>query len=383
MSVLTGELLKSYTAGTSLLNHLRDLLLRENYQQGLQMNSITCPKCGRKCDKFFDSVCKDCFFENFKLFELPLVLHARTCSGCGAYFHRSRWEDIGNLEEVVRKAVENAIFIHNEAEDVEIYLEPKEVTPYIYMVRAEVDAVVREEPIHAEAETEVRIQRTACDTCSRESGGYFEAIIQIRAAGRLPTEEEKKRSSTIARDAMENMRKKGDRLAFISYVQEQKEGVDLYMGSMNASRQVCRLIISELGGNFSESPTLVGMKDGKNLYRVTFAVRLPEFRPGDIIRFRERVIQIRSSGKKVNGISLEDGSRFISTPEKLKGAEKIGNIEDAVLTVLVSIEENAILILDPETYETVTIKKPMPLNAEAGSEIPVLKTAHGIFALAS
>jgi nonsense-mediated mRNA decay protein 3 len=346
------------------------------------MKSVTCPKCGRECNQFFDSVCKDCFFETFKLFELPLVLHVRICSSCGAYFHRSRWEDIGNIEDVVLQAVENALFINNEAGDVEIYLEPRETTPYIYVVRAEVDAVVRGEPIHAEAETEVRVQRTSCDMCSRESGGYFEAIIQIRASGRFPTEEEKIRCSAIVREAMGSMRKKGDRLAFISYAQEQKEGIDLYMGSMNASRQVCRLIVSELGGSFSESPTLVGMKDGKNLYRITFAVRLPEFRPGDVIRFRGRIIQIKSSGKKVNGISLEDGSRFISTPEELKGAEKIANIGDAVLTVLVSIEENAILVLDPETYETVAIKKPLSFNVEAGSEIPVLKTAYGIFALA-
>ncbi|AKB77213.1 NMD protein affecting ribosome stability and mRNA decay [Methanosarcina horonobensis HB-1 = JCM 15518] len=346
------------------------------------MNFITCPKCGTECDKLFDSICRDCFFESFRLIELPLVLHVRICSSCGAYFHRSRWEDAGNLEEVVLKAVENTLFIHSEAGDVELYLEPKEITPYIYRVKAEVDAVVKDEPVHAEAETEVRVQRTACDMCSRESGGYFEAIIQVRAAGRFPTEEEKRRCTLIAREAMNSMKKKGDRLAFISDYQEQKEGVDLYMGSMNASRQVCRMIISELGGSFSESPTLVGMKDGKNLYRITFAMRLPEFRPGDVIKFRGRIIQIRSSGKKVHGISLEDGSRFISTPEELKGAEKIANIGDAVLTVLVSIEGNAILVLDPETYETVAIKKPMFFNAEAGSEIPVLKTEYGIFALA-
>ena len=346
------------------------------------MNFITCPRCGRECYRLFDSVCKDCFFETFKLIELPHVLHVRICSACGAHFHRSRWEDVGNIEDVVLKAVEDALLIHNEAGDVEVYLEPREITPYMYMVRAEVDAVVREEPVHAEAETEVRIQRSACDMCSRESGGYFEAIIQIRAAGRFPTEEENKRSMTIARESMESMRKKGDRLAFISEEVEQKGGIDLYMGSMNASRQVCRLINSELGGNFSESPTLVGMKDGKNLYRITFAVRLPEFGPGDVIGYRGKVSQIKSSGKKVNGTSLEDGSRFISTPEELKSAEKIGNIGDAVLTVLVSIEDNAILVLDPETYETVAIKKPMSFNAEAGSEIPVLKTPYGIFALA-
>lgn len=345
------------------------------------MNFITCPRCGRECNRLFNSVCRDCFFETFKLIELPHVLHVRICSTCGAHFHRGRWENIGNIEDVVLKAVENILFIHNEAGDVEIYLEPREITPYTYKVRAEVDAMIKEEPVHAEAETEVRIQRTACDMCSRESGGYFEAIIQIRAAGRFPTEEEKRRCMAIARETMESMRKKGDRLAFISDVLEQKEGIDFYMGSMNASRQVCRLITSELGGSFSESPTLVGMKDGKNLYRITFSLRLPEFKPGDVVRFRGKIIQIKSSGKKVNGISLEDGSRFISNPEELKGAEKVGNMRDTVLTVLVSIEDNAILVLDPETYETVAIKKPMSFNAEAGSEIPVLKTSYGIFAL--
>jgi nonsense-mediated mRNA decay protein 3 len=345
------------------------------------MNSIKCPRCGRECEKIFNSVCRDCFFETFKLIELPLVLHVKICSNCGAYFHRSRWEDTGSVENVVLKAVENSLFIHSEAGDVEVYLEPREVTPYLYKVKAGVDAVVRGEPVHADIETEVRIQRTACDMCSRESGGYFEAIIQIRAAGRFPAEEEKRRCTAIAREAMESMRKKGDRLAFISDIQEMREGIDLYMGSMNASRQVCRLIISELGGSFSESPTLIGMKDGKNLYRITFAVRLPEFKPGDVIRYRGKIVQIKSSGKKVNGISLEDGSRFISTPEDLKSAEKVGNIKDSVLTVLVSIEENAILVLDPETYETVPIKKPMAFSAEAGTEIPVLKTPYGIFAL--
>ncbi len=345
------------------------------------MNYLICPKCGKECEKLLDSVCRDCFFENFKLIELPLVLHLRICSRCGAYFHKSRWEDFGKLEEAVEKVVEDALLIHAEAEDIELYLEPRQLTPYIYMVRAEVDALVREEPLHAQAETEVRVRREACDMCSREAGGYFEAIIQVRAAGRLPTEEEKKRSLAIARETMQQMKKKGDRIAFITHTLEIKEGVDLYMGSMNASKQVCRLISSELGGSYSESPSLVGMKDGKNVYRITYSMRLPEFRPGDVIRHREKVIEIKNSGKRINGICLEDGSRFTIPAEELKGAEKVAHISDAVMTVLVSIEEHAILVLDPRTYETVAIKKPVSFSARAGSEIPVLKTLYGLFAL--
>jgi len=345
------------------------------------MHPVTCPKCGIECSTLFNFVCRDCFFETFKLIELPLILHVSICSNCGAHFHKSRWENIGNIECVLLSAVENVLLIHTEAKDVKVYLEPKEITPYVYIVRVEVDAMVNEELVHAAGETEVRIQRKACDTCSRESGGYFEAIIQIRAVGRFPSEEEKRRCSTISRKFIENNQKKGDRLAFISQTRDTREGLDLYIGSTTVSRQTCRLITSILGGRFAESPTLIGMRDGKNIYRITFAIRLPEFSPGDVVMFTGRIIHIKSSGKKVNGIFLEDGSRFTSTPEEMKGAEKVANIEDAVLTVLVSIEEKAILVLDPESYETVAIKKPLSFSVEAGSEITVLKTPYGIFAM--
>ncbi|MDD3041838.1 MAG: NMD3-related protein [Methanosarcinaceae archaeon] len=348
------------------------------------MNSIICPKCGEECEKLFGNVCRACFFNNFKLIELPLVQHLRVCSRCGAYYHKNHWEELGSLEDVVLKTVEDALFIHEMAENIELYLEPRKVTPYRFMVRARVEATVMGEAVYseAEAETEVRVKREACDMCSREAGGYFEAIIQIRADGRYPTEDEKKRSTEIAWEVVRQMKKKGDRMAFVTHKLELKEGLDFYMGSMNASKHVCRQVSSELGGSFSESPSLVGMKDGKDVYRVTYSMRLPEFRPGDVVHFQKKVIEIKSSGKKINGLDLTNGgSRFIAKAEEFKGAEKLGRIEDATLAVLVSIEENAILVLDPETYETVAVRKPASFSAEAGSDIKVLKTSYGLFAL--
>lgn len=348
------------------------------------MNLITCPKCGEDCDRLFGNVCRACFFKNFKLIEVPLVLHLRICSRCGAYYRKNHWEKMGSLEEVVLKTVEDALSIHEMAENIELYLEPRNITPYRFMVRAEVKATVMGEPVYSksEVEAEVRVKREACDMCSREAGGYFEAIIQIRANGRYPTEDEKKRSMEIAGEVVRQMKKKGDRMAFITHELEIKEGLDFYMGSMNASKHICRQLSSELGGSFSESPSLVGMKDGKDVYRITYSMRLPEFRPGDVVYFREKVIEIKSSSKKINGLDLTNGgSRFIAKAEEFKGAEKLARTEDAVQAVLISIEENAILVLDPETYETVTVRKPASFTAEAGSEIKVLKTSYGLFAL--
>ena len=345
------------------------------------MNSTPCPKCGKETEKLYDNVCKDCFFENIVLAELPLVLHAKTCQKCGARFHKGKWVNMSNVENIVIQTVEDALSVHNLAENIEIYVEPRQLTPYMYRVRAEVDAFVKDEPVHQELNAEVRIVREACDMCSRISGGYFEGIMQIRATNRVPTSDEKKQCIDIANEVVRRMQKKGDRLAFITDSLDLKDGADLYLGSNNSGRHICRAIITEMGGSFSESPTLFGQKDGKDVYRITFSMRLPEFMSGDIIHLKDKVIQVKNSGKRTVGIDMSDGSRFIATADEMKGANRIASIDDAVMVVLVAVEDDAVMVLDPTTYETVTIRKPVSFTAQSGSEIPVIKTDYGLFAL--
>ncbi|MCL7410676.1 MAG: NMD3-related protein [Methanosarcinaceae archaeon] len=345
------------------------------------MNHTLCPKCGKEIEKLYDNVCKDCFFENIVLAKLPLVLHVKTCAKCGARFDRSKWVNMGSVDDIVIQSVEDALSIHDLAENIEICIKPRQLTPYMYRVHAEVDAFIKDEPVHQELNTEVRIVREACDMCSRISGGYFEGIIQIRATNRVPTSDEKKRCIDIANEVVRRMQKKGDRLAFITDSIDIKDGADLYIGSNNSGRHICRAIIEQMGGSFSESPSLFGQKDGKDVYRITFSMRLPEFMSGDIIHFKDKAIQIKNIGKRTVGIDLSTGSRFMATTDEMKGATRIASMEDAVMTVLVAVEDDAVMVLDPTTYKTVTIKKPVSFMAQSGSEIPVIKTEYGLFAL--
>lgn len=288
----------------------------------------------------------------------------------------------GNLEDVVIRTAEDALLVHEMAENIEIYVEPRALTPYMFKVHIEVDAMLLDEMFHQDLETEVRVVRESCDMCSRISGGYFEAILQIRASNRTPGEAEKQECINIANGVLERLRNKGDRLAFISSSLEMKEGTDLYIGSSNAARHICKEITSLLGGTFSESATLQGRKDGKDMYRITFSLRLPEFMPHDIIQHGDRIIEIRKFGKNVTGIDLESASRFTASAEELEGAVLITKRKDLRKTMLVAIENNDLLVLDPDTYETVTVRKPPMFNAEAGTEIPVIKTDKGLLAVA-
>ncbi|WP_094228339.1 60S ribosomal export protein NMD3 [Methanolobus psychrotolerans] len=346
------------------------------------MNSTICPKCGNETPKLFQGRCKNCFLETFTLAEIAPVLHTKICSSCGARNVKSKWVNVGSLKDVVVQAAEDALFVHELAENIEVYVQPREATPYLFKVHIEADAILLDEMFHQDLETEIRVIRESCDMCSRISGGYFESIMQIRATNRIPGDEEKIKCINIVNDVLERMRNKGDRLAFISNTAEIKEGTDLYLGSSNAGRHICKEIVSRLGGSFTESATLQGRKDGKDVYRVTFSLRLPEFMPHDFIEHKGRIIEIRKFGKNVSGIDVETGARFTVAPDELDGARLLINRKDLQKTILVAIENNDLLVLDPDTYETVTIKKPIMFTAEAGTDIPVIKTEKGLLAVA-
>ncbi|WP_135612074.1 60S ribosomal export protein NMD3 [Methanococcoides sp. AM1] len=345
------------------------------------MSLTLCPKCGAETRRLYKNVCRQCFLEQFTLAVLPLVLHTRICSKCNARFDRNKWRDEGDLEEIVLRAVENELFIHDEADDVEVSIYPREMTPHLYRVRVNVDAMVEGEPLHQELRAEVRIIREACDRCSRMAGGYFESILQIRANNRLVTPEEIDSCKLICAMMVEKLWEKGDRFAFVTDVLDSKDGADIYLGSANAGRQICKKIISEFGGTFAEAPTLYSHKEGKDLYRITFSMRLPEFMPGDIILYKDDVIEIKTSGKNSKGIYLATGAKFLEKTEKLDDATLIANRDDAVGAVLVATEGDDIMVLDPSTYQTITLKKPLFFSSEPGNEIPVISTEQGLFAL--
>ncbi|MCD4704056.1 MAG: NMD protein affecting ribosome stability and mRNA decay [Methanosarcinaceae archaeon] len=342
------------------------------------MSSIICPKCGKDTKKLYGNVCKECYLKKLTLLQLPLVLHLKICATCGAHFDRGKWKDTTDLDDIIIEKVNNELMVHEDAEDIDLYIEPIKKSPYIYNIRVKVDATVYGDPIHEEVNTEIRLDREACDICSRIAGGYFEAIVQIRGTGRTPDANEKKKCMQITNDVLIQMENKGDRLAFVSHTIDSKDGIDLYIGSANTGRHLCKTIKTEIGGSFSESPTLFGQKEGKEIYRVTFAMRLPQYTSGEIIYTGGRTVEVKTCGKNVKGIDLVTGSRFLAKLEDVEDAERLGMVHDASMAVLVTVEDDTIMVLHPSTYQTVTIQRPLFLESKAGEEIPVLANEHGL-----
>jgi len=340
---------------------------------------LFCPECGRDTTKIYNGRCKECFLKNFTLIECPSVIKIRVCPVCGAYSTSGRWINVSDQKEMLFSEISRSIRVHPDANGVKLDLSEEEIDPSRYLVHISVSAVVEGVSISATADTEIRIKRETCDVCSRIAGGYYAGILQLRADHRHISESEIEKCIQLTDRILANLAAKGDRLAFVSKIKELKEGVDLYIGSINACKHVCHTIIRELGGTSVTSASLAGRKDGEDLYRITCAVRLPAYVNGDIISIQHKVIEVTHQDRQIYGIDLADGSRVSFDADV--PAIKLGSRGDAVLAVLVSMENDEVQVLDPETYKTVILKRPPFLHANAGSDVHVIRTPAGLFLL--
>jgi len=175
------------------------------------------------------------------------------------------------------------------------------------------------EPHTEEYPVEVRMSYVTCDTCSLMSGGYHEAILQIRADGRDVTDtEEEEILSIVTQIAAKEYGK--DAKAFAAETKRTRLGFDFKMGSDH----MCRLVADELQSRYladrKENYKLIGQEHGgKGKYRVTILLRLPRWVVGDFVRVAGRPCQVTSVNR--NGVTcqdLTDGQKSTINPKSSK-----------------------------------------------------------------
>ena len=353
------------------------------YLEMVTTSSLFCPRCGKETQQ--EGLCQACFLEKYVVFEVPQVIEVVVCAKCPAYKVGELWVStkLKAFEELAKKAASKNIRlllkINKDVREPAISIASEFINPNILKARVTVEGSIEGRAVRTEAEVEARIRKETCDVCSRIAGGYYEAVVQIRARGRLPAIKEVQRCLKLADDVIAKAERSGDRLAFVSDVVELPEGTDIYVGSTASARQMARAIVDDMGGTIIESPKLVGAKEGKGLYRVTFAVRLPGIVPGDIVKMHGRPVLVEKVGRRISGIDLASGySTSILAEEE---PEKVASASEATSTVLVSEDASSVQILDPVTYAPLTIERPAFLNKKPGEDVRVIKTRGGVFLL--
>jgi nonsense-mediated mRNA decay protein 3 len=355
-----------------------------------------CPRCGDPVDRAPDvdlpgargrepQLCDSCYFERFDLVDAPDRLEVRVCAQCGAVHRGNRWVDVDaeDYTDVAIDAVSEALAVHVDAEAVEWAVEPEQVDETTIRMYCHFSGLVRGTPVEETVIVPVKISRETCERCGRIAGDYYEGVVQVRATDRAPSDEEVARTVEIAHDVVAEMAATGDREAFVTEVAEHADGVDVKVSTNKIAGRVARRVVREFGGTVEDHETLVTEdEDGNEVYRVTFAVRLPPFRPGDVIDPADAAgpVLVRSARGNLKGTRLESGEPYEADFEDgvAPDARTLGTVGDAVETTIVTVEdENAVQVLDPETQRAETIPRPDFLDVE-GTTVPVLKSRAGL-----
>jgi nonsense-mediated mRNA decay protein 3 len=358
-----------------------------------------CPRCGDSVPEReeplpgasggrAEALCDACYLDDFDLVDAPDRVEVPVCATCGAVKRGKSWRDVGarDYTDVAVDATREALGVHVDARAVEWGVDPEQIDENTVRMHCLFTGVVRETPVEQEMMVPVMISRGTCDRCGRIAGGYHNAVVQVRADDRTPTGEETSRAVELAYDYVGNREETGDRNAFVTEVEENPDGVDVKISTAQMGQGVATRITRELGGTVEHHPTLVTEdEDGNEVYRVTYAVRLPAFTPDDVIDPQDGggPVLVRGVDDRVTGVRLAGGERWESDREEglSPDARKLGTRSDAVETTLVAVaDDHAVQILDPETYETVSVSRPDSLDTDAQT-VSVFRSRAGLHVL--
>ncbi|ADB59104.1 NMD3 family protein [Haloterrigena turkmenica DSM 5511] len=334
-------------------------------------------------------LCDSCYFEGFDFVDAPDRIDVRVCAQCGAVYRGNRWVDVGaqDYTDIAIEEVSEALAVHVDVEDVAWQVEPEQIDENTIRMHCYFTGVVRGTPVEEQVMVPVKIARQTCLRCGRIAGDYYASIVQIRAEERTPTTDEMDRAKEIANTVVADMEATGDRNAFVTEMGEVDEGLNIKVSTNKIGKKISNKMVEEFGGTVNDAETLVTEdEDGNEVYRVTFAVRLPPYTPGDVIELADDdggPVIVRSARGNLKGVRATTGERYEASYEEgnAPDARKLGDLEDAVEATVVTVEdENAVQVLDPETYRATTVSRPDYFDPEAET-VPVLKSRAGLHVL--
>lgn len=316
-----------------------------------------CVKCGKE-GKTYESLCSECYLKSNRFTTCPEVYDLIFCAHCGEYQVDKTWVQFSSEEEAVKEFAIGNVMLRQDAtldavECSATRLDDKHYSVDIlaYLLHEDLEVVEK-------CSTTIRMRRGVCDRCNKIQGSYFESIVQVRPSARRFSKKEQGEILSRVMRYVEGV-SKNNRDAFVSKVVEVHGGFDLYVSTLAFGKMIARDLISTYGAESKESSSLQGQKDGKNIYRVTYLVRLPPYHIRDIIELNKKLYIVASTGPqtaKLRNIKNNESKTVVNAD--LRDVKVVGTKEDFMDAVVLTETDREFQIMHPLSYETVEIRKP-------------------------
>jgi len=342
----------------------------------MSIQQAICPRCGEPSD---EGLCGPCRLHEIEWVTISPRVQTILCPTCGSRKVGSSWSDcLEEREGLGRSLVLSGIVLHPDVKNPDIEMDLRDLSSNRTQATLKITALCYGIPVTRQATILIVWGKEQCDRCCRISGSYYEGIIQVRADGRRPSEWEVKRSAEIAYQAEDMAQQGGERLAFVSSMESSRDGLDIIVSSLGFGQSIVNDITSLFGAKTTSHPKLVGEKDGKRLFRVTWLIRLPRIIRGDVIEIQGRYYQVTGS----DGQTLRTRDLLASGPRSFRDEPSIrviSHVRDAMEAMVTHQDGNIIGILDPKTQMPAEIAAPEGCHATPGGVVQVLRDGEMLF----
>ncbi len=198
-----------------------------------------CIKCGRPSAA--GNFCRDCFLRMEALFEVENFRMA-VCNVCGSYYEGSRKTDIGD-------AIKKHIRTEHTIKHIKISYRKRGNR---IIAGVECTGTIKPFSKTEKKTAEIIVGTRKCDDCTKLSGNYYEAVLQIRG-----------RNS-------ERILNRVEKSGVLRFAKQADTGYDVRLVKKHdASKLADALSRYEIKRTFK----LVGEKGGKKVYRVYYSIR--------------------------------------------------------------------------------------------------------------
>jgi nonsense-mediated mRNA decay protein 3 len=224
-------------------------------------------------------------------------------------------------------------------------------------IHVQVDGQIDAFHFNDQHEVIVRTSNMICKTCTRKDGNYYEAIVQIRSAGRKLEDSEIEELRGSLDTLLATM--EPDPMFFITKEGAVVGGWDVTMGSKSLARNWARHMIQRWGGQTKETHSVVGQKDGMEVTRLTVLYRRPGYDLGDVLRWRNRLWMV-SAWQKDGPILLAQDRRE-KTGASWRDLEKaivMSRFVEQIEVDLLNRDASAAEFMDPRDFKMQTVRLP-------------------------
>ena len=314
---------------------------------------MLCILCGKE-EATEGRLCRSCLASTISL-SVPEFMDITQCPKCGSVMIGKSWYR-GDLVPRIAKALRKIIVLNNPGFRLEITsvkedIDNGNVSAHLKIFNGE--TLLREDDVVIK----LKITKNSCPTCNRVSGSYYESILQVRTFSHEVTDVigEIEQFATNFVQSVEG----SSPTSFISKVVHQREGVDIFLGKRSDAMKLSKIIMDRYFSNLKVSKSLAGMKEGNEIYRYTYSIRIFNLKLGSIIESRSQKFVITGihpqtlyvlDPRNMKRSVLKRSDVF---DENWKIIDPSGNLKKFIV---LSSGHGEIEIMDSVTFKTHTLK---------------------------